>query len=337
MKQKSILLALLLFTLFGSFTSLNGEIKFFGMVQTWLSYSAMEDETPMGFTLRRVRFKPFGSLSKSLTWALQFGWDKQVAMIQDAYLEWKSSEKFRIRVGEYTVPGTISSSLTSSAELDMLERPEITLKWAKLNELSQYRSVGLQFHGQLFDNKIYYAVMFANNSTFGLFTPNVGDLEYDATPGITLWTRLEAKLSNGLRFGGFYGRNQLTKTETSKSSYGIHLFYVQQPINFKIEYIAGRKDDETEIIRYEGMYALFGYRIKKFEFLIQYDNYKPNRDLGDEEEVLKYDNITLGCNFFVSNKIKLQANYIFRNEEFVTTNTSDIKNNIFYINFQYSF
>jgi len=243
-----------------------------------------------------------------------------------------------LRLGKYTVPGTISSSLTSSSRLDMVERPEITLKWSQWNELSQYRSLGLQVHGNILNNKLYYAVMLANNSTAGLFTPTTGEAEYDASPGLTLWNRLEARPVGTIRIGAFYGRGWLTGIGTPRSSYGIHAFYVKHPIRFKIEYIAGEIEDEPISIEYHGMYALFGVQVSKtLELLVQYDDYSPGGENGDEEGVEHYKNITLGCNVLASKSIKLQANYVIRRESMAGVDTEEPENDLICINVQYTF
>ena len=74
------------------------------------------------------------------------------------------------------------------------------------------------------------------------------------------------------------------------------------------------------------MYILFGYTIDRFEPVVRYDNYTP---LEGKEKFTDY---TAGINFYPSDNVKFQVNYIFREESI-----SPVANNIFYLNFQISF
>jgi len=335
------LTAIFLFVfLFVSVTSMRGEsIKFNGLVQTWFSYGeeGYGDDSGYGFTLRRVRFKPSGAFSDKITWTLQAGWDKQTASLVDVYIDFILSKAFKIRIGKYTVPGTISSSLTSSGKLDFVERAAITQQWGSRNGLSSYRALGIQAYGDLMDGKLYYAFMLSNPRTTSLFSPSIKDNIYAAQDnGIVFWGRVEAFLTKGLRLGAFYTGGKETDTELTKNSYGAHLFYVNNGINFKVEYIAGEAGLEGMETKYNGMYAVLGYNTGKVEPIVRYDFYTPVDGGADSAGVEKYNNITLGLNYYHSKNVKFQANYVLRKES-MAAGHEEIKNNLFYVCLQYSY
>lgn len=318
---------------------LTGEgIKFKGLVQTWFSYGedGAGDDSGYGFTLRRVRFKPYGSFSDKIKWTMQFGWDKQSASLVDVYVDFIFSKAFKIRIGRYTVPGTISSSLSSSGKLDFVERAAITQQWGSRNSLSGYRSLGVQAYGDLMDGKLYYAFMLSNPNTSALFNPSIKQTAYSHEHnGLVFWGRVETFLTKGLRIGAFFTGGKETDTELKKSSYGAHLFYVNKGINFKVEYIAGETGVEGSETKYNGMYAVLGYKMDKVEPIVRYDFFTPRDGGADSARVEKYNNLSLGINYYHTKKVKFQANYVLRNETMMT-GYDKIKNDLFYICVQYS-
>ncbi len=318
--------------------SMGEGIKFKGLAQTWFSHGeeGAGDSGGYGFTLRRVRFKPYGSFSDKIKWTMQFGWDKQSASLVDVYVDFIFSKAFKIRIGKYTVPGTISSSLTSSGKLDFVERAAVTQQWGSKNSLSGYRAVGVQAYGHLMDGKLYYAFMLSNPKTSELFSPSIKQTAYfHQHNGLVFWGRVETFLAKGLRIGAFFTGGKETDTELKKSSYGAHLFYVNKGINFKAEYIAGETGADGAETKYNGMYALLGYKTGKVEPIVRYDFFTPMDGGRDGAGVEKYNNISLGINYYHTKKVKFQANYVLRNETMMTGDHK-IKNNLFYICFQYS-
>jgi len=319
-----------------SFTS---DIHFKGMVQTWFSLTEnpLGDGSEYGFTFRRVRFKPYGSLSKNIRWLVQAGWDRNSALLLDAYLDFTISKAFRIKIGQFPTPGSISGTLTSSGKLDFVERALITQKWGGFNKLTGYRALGAQVHGDLLGEKLYYAVMAANPNTAEPFTPRLKSSEYDnKNDGIQLWWRLEAGPAKGLRIGTFYGTTKETDTLLRKNSYGAHLLFVKKAINLKVEYIAGSDSLQGIKNKYNGMYAVLGYKLKQVEPICRYGYYTPDDLQFRKEGVEKFIDITIGINYFFSADIKFQANYVLRDER-MAAGLQELQNNLFYCCLQYTF
>lgn len=340
MKKRFLLLIVFVMFIWILTASLKAEvIQFQTAVQTWLSYAQQDaDEgSGYGFTLRRVRLKPYGSISKKLNWTLQVGWDKQTPKLIEVYLDYAHSKSLAFRVGQFTPPGTISSTLTSSMKLDFLERPMVTETWSDLNGLSSFRAMGVQMYGNIMNDKLYYALMLANPKTGELYNPSIKSSDYShKSNGVMFWGRLEAAPAKGLKLGTFFGSGKETDSDYVRTTYGAHLFYINKGINFKVEYIAGEYGLENDETKYNGYYAVLGYKTGKFEPILRYDCYSPANGDPDGAGVEKYNNFTLGVNYYQSKNIKLQANYVYRDES-MTAGFDKIKNNIFYVCFQYTY
>ncbi|MCP4214941.1 MAG: porin [bacterium] len=336
MKRSFLAVAIVLIMM----VSLNAaDIKLKGLVQTWFSYADqdVDDDSGYGFTIRRVRFAPFGSISKNIKWGFQVYWDKQSVGILDAFMDITMSKGFKLKFGQFAAPGAISGALTSSAALDLIERASVSQKWGGNSGLLGYRAIGIQAHGNVMDDKLYYAVMIANPQTSSLFTPGVGASDYEHEHnGVMLWARLEAKPAKGFRLGAFYGGGKETDTDYKRDSYGAFLMYAKDSLNIKAEYIAGKYGVEGLQTEYSGMYGVLGYKFGKVEPTVRYGFYKPDDGMPDGNGVEQYNNITLGVNYQYGKSVKFQANYVLRSES-MFDNLPELKNNLFYLCFQYSF
>jgi hypothetical protein len=339
MIKKYVVLPVMLALVFSSFSlPANAEVKFKGLFQSWFSYAPQEDtdDSGYGFTIRRMRFKPYGSLGKNIKWTLQVGWDKRSPALIDAYLDFVLSKQFQVRIGQFSAPGTVSGSLTSSGSLDLIERPMVSQRWGGDSRLSGYRGFGVQAHGNLADGKVYYAFMVAHPKTSSLFNPSVKSSEYSHSDnGISLWGRLEAKPVKGMRLGAFAGSAK-DDDDYVTNSYGAHFFYSKSGVNFKAEYIAGQFGPDGFEIKYNGFYTLLGYKTGKVEPIVRFDIYTPNDGSGDGSGVETYKNFTIGLNYFHTKSVKIQANYVIRNET-MAGGLGQLDNNIFYICCQFSY
>lgn len=314
-------------------------VQFKGLVQGWFSYGQDNggDDELYGFSLHRARLSPGGKLTKNISWGMTLSWDRQKPAILDAYLEFAVSRELSITAGQFSAPGAISSSLTSSGKLDMIERPIITSMWGSNNSLTSFRAIGLQLSGYLLEDKLYYAFMAANPRTASIFNPSNKDPLY-ANPnnGLMFWARLEAKPTNGLSIGAFIGSGKETDTDLKRESYGAHFFYVKNNFNLKAEYIAGKAEVNKNSAKYNGMYALLGYTVNKVEPVIRYDTYVPLDGSWDNLAVRRYNCLTFGLNYFHNENVKLQANYVVRSES-MQGNKKELDNNLFYVQLQYTF
>jgi len=317
---------------------INGEatIKFKGLVQTWFSYSQQGGgkSDGLGFTLNTARLMPTGSFSEKLQWGITLAWEKQVGKLLDAYLDYHFSKHFKLRVGQYVVPGALGA-LASSSKLDFVERAMVIGNWSDKHALYGLRGVGVQLFGDIIEKKLSYAVMVANPNTNELLTQSVKAAGYShLKDGLAFWGRLDATIARNWKAGVFGGTGKERHTNFIRDSYGANLCYLKAPVNIKVEFIAGRNGEEGKTTKYNGMYALLGYKSGKFEPIAQYDFYSPGNGSPDSLGVKRYNNIIFGVNYYHSDNIKVQANYVARDERMVS-GLSKIKNNLFYLNLQY--
>jgi len=307
------------------------EIKFRGFVQTWFSVGPnnTSGDTQYGFQLRRVRLTPYGTLGKKFSWAIALDWDRQKPRLLDAYLDWAIQPAFKLRFGQFPAPGALSGALTPSGALDFLDRAAVADQWGTNSQLSAWRAIGVQVHGDLFKNKFYYALMFGNPRTVELFTPAASSSTYDYKyNGWSFWGRLEVKPVDGLRIGGFYGSAAEKLDDVERSSYGASIYYAKKPLNLKAEYISGKNTG----VGYNGAFVSAGIRSGKIEPMVRWDTYSPKDGVADAAGVTRYNNYTLGLNYYTTDKVKFQVNYVLRKEQ-----GTELKNNLFYICFQYSY
>ncbi len=340
--MKSIKIFVIVFFLLVGLVNLQADasIKFKVLVQSWFSYGQQDIDgidSGYGFTLRRVRFIPYGNLTKNITWTVHFAYDKQNPIILDAFMNFKLSPGFQFKVGQFAAPGAISGALTSSAALDLVERSPISQLWGGYSGLYGYRAFGAQVHGDLAGGKIYYAFMLANPKTTTLFTPTIKSPGYSHDKsGIMFWGRLEGKFIKGLRLGVFYGGGEETETEYVRNSYGGFLIYKNNAFRVKTEYIAGEYGPSGIETKYSGLYGQATYKFGKFEPALRYGVFQPNDGDADSNGVEQYSDITLGINYYYNKSVKFQVNYVIRSESMVGS-LDELKNDLFYINFQYLF
>jgi len=329
--KRIILVVLLLVFLF---TTVNSEVNFKGLVQNWFSMSSQENvdttDSIYGFSNRRIRLAPYGTLNKKMRWGVQFAFDKFAPpSVLDVYIEYFVSREAILKFGKFAPPGTKGAALTSSGALDLIERASIVQLWGGNSGLHGYRAFGAQLSGKLMEGKIYYAFMLSNALTASNnWLPSVKTAATTNTHnGMGIWGRLEAYPVPGLQIGGFLGSGSeadpaLVESDIKRNSYGANIFYKRNSINLKFEYLSG----ESNGIKYSGMYAVAGYRLNKVEPIIGFESFTP------VEEGEKYTNFSGGINYFHAKNVKFQFNYVMRSEDI-----TDVDNDIIYVNLQYSF
>jgi len=101
------------------------------------------------FVLRRVRPILQGSLGRYFDFNLMPDFGGGVAVLQDAYLDFKPSPKLRVRVGKYKAPVGLER-LQSATAISFVERAFPTA-------LVPNRDVGVMLHGELLGGVVSYA------------------------------------------------------------------------------------------------------------------------------------------------------------------------------------
>jgi phosphate-selective porin len=342
MKKRIFIVLLLLFFILS--IGYSDDINFSGFFQGWFSYGQQNSDTNdvYGFSLKRIGLKAKGDFGKNIKWFIHGGWKGQSAVIRDAYIYISFKKEFNLKFGKFAVPGAKSGALTPTTKLDFIERAMVTQLWGYNMTLSGYRTIGIQFDGKLLNKKLYYAFMIGNNSTGRMFTPSVKSGTYSKLrTDILLAGRVEVFPVSGLSMGSFYIQTKNIAAVSKSNSYGFHLFYIKNNFNFKTEYLKGTLsldfgENAQRDENYSGILLKLGYKIEKFEPIIRYDTYIPDKDSYDFRYVEKYNNFTIGLNYFYSKNVKVQINYVIRKEQ-METGHSELENNLFYIQIQYIF
>jgi len=310
-----------------------------GFIQTWFSYAQQheKDNNAFGFNLRRAKISTFGDLTDKIKWRAQFVWINKKPILHDVYIYFNIINEFKLKIGQFPAPGSPSGSLISSSKLDFIERAMFIQKWGMFSNLKSYRALGVQVDGNLLDNKVYYALMFANPKTDEIFSPSLKSDTYQGDSSILFSGRLELRPIEDLRIGGFYMKSEDSSENSKNESYGVSLFYVNNKLILKSEYIEGNSETSPYGApnEYKGYMIKTGYKFNKLEPVFRYDYYKKWGGFG-LLIVENYKNYTFGLNYYYNKNIKIQTNYVLR-DEMLVDGLGEIENNIFYINLQYRF
>lgn len=334
-KKFMTITTIILFMMCNTVLANPSQVKIKGFIHTWFSsvQDHVNEEWSIGFSMRRARLKFYGDLTERISWVAFAIWDKQKPALLDAYMDYKHNPSLQLRVGQFVVAGARYSPLIPVTKIDFVERPMITQYWNSHSGLIRYRSVGLQLMGKIANEKIYYAVTVANPKGDDICSPGIKSVQYSGNENLAIFGRTEFFPVNGLAVGGFYGRGESSKLDVKHHSFGVHLFYVRNMINFKAEYISGNMETGDKALDYHGWFAHLGYRLGIVEPILRYDTYMPDDGNSDLRSVTSYSNWSVGLNVFVSSKIKIQPNYVIRNEEMLE-GLGALSNNIFYVNLQ---
>jgi len=305
-------------------------LNFKGFVQTWFSYNSQGS----GFNIRRVMLKSYGKINSNTSWYAQYGWNQQNPALMDAAIKYSYSDNLKIKAGRFTVPGTLFGGLTPSSKLTFVERAMIVKKWNGFNGYTGFRSVGLQIGGKF--NNLNYKAMVSNNQADALYTPGI--------------TRKKYKNSDPLRFIGrlAYGRkytragifvNRSIEVNPSEYSYGADLVVNKKPMKLRSGYIRGKREQNSSQITYSGLISEISWKMNNsVQPTFRYDLYDPEKNNNDYSEVDLYHNFGLGLNYYLTNNIKVQANYLIRKEDRLDSSVqSNFDNNLVYFNLQYKF
>jgi len=275
---------------------LSGFTQFEGLAQ-----SAGTDN----LTVRRARFSLTGDLLKNLKFKVGVDAVKSPLLI-DAQIDWTIRPAAAFRFGQFKVPFS-QESLSSSADLDFVERSQAVLKLVPGQDLgSSGRDIGALFTGRA--SIFEYSV--------GLFN-GAGINKSDTNSQKDLAARLAVRPANGLSlaasvYDGRYSA-QSGAVPVIRDRAGVEAAWTFRVFSLKGEYIWAR-DGEVDK---SGGYLQAGVflRPKKIQALLRFDAYDKDRGApGDRSEAW-----TAGLNWFFAERTKLQVNYVLTRLEDGTT------------------
>jgi len=253
------------------------------------------DEGVDNFSARRARLSLSGNVLKNVLFKVQADVARSPILL-DALVEFGFSKEASLRIGQFQVPFSMEN-LTPTSDLDTINRsqPEEKLCPGRDNG-SQGRDVGLMALGK-------YSIVEYSLGIFNGSGTNKADTNSHKDLGARVVLRPHESLSVGASL--WDGKQDITLSTglAARDRFGLDFAFVRDRISIKGEYIRA-KDDKTS--KY-GWYLQGGYTIlpKKLQAIAKYDTLDKNRSLAQDRVNLW----TLGINWFLSAKTKLQVNY----------------------------
>ncbi|MCJ7586323.1 MAG: OprO/OprP family phosphate-selective porin [Candidatus Aminicenantes bacterium] len=247
------------------------------------------------FSARRVRFSLSGELFKNVNYKIQVDAVKS-PLILDALVEFKLSSEVGLRVGQFKVPFS-TENLTSSADLATINRSQPEEKLAPGRDTKMNgRDIGAALFGK-------WSVL---EYTLGVFNGSGIDIK-DNNSQKDVGGRVVVRPVEFLALGAAFYRGR-TSIATGSPAYdrdrtGLELAVLHGPFSLKGEYIFA-KDDKLER---SGWYIQGGWFLKpkKLQAVLKLDSYDKDRKTTDNRTNLS----TVGLNWFLTAKSKLQVNY----------------------------
>jgi hypothetical protein len=236
----------------------------------------------------------------------------------------------KINIGQFKIP-------MSAEALSPVTKQDLINKYRFLTQLlpTSYRDIGVMAEGNIFTGKISYQSGIFNGN--GLNNKTNDDDQYFYVG--RLMTK-EAFLQMGISAAS--SRETGTGNSAIESAFGSppyrkNLAQADLKIGkknsfLKGEFIFGRYNfDSAKTIRASG----FGFTVGKFlmldklSIIARYEEYNPDRSIINRKDT---NWTTVGLNYFPANKVKLQANYVFKREA-----KSEKRNDTFAVQLQYCF
>lgn len=344
--QKPLLLVILLLTTAllqatDESDRIGSDIHYAGLGHIHLSAVQSDSAyTPYGFRLRRLDLRMWESRDVGLEWSVLVGFSDFKFKILEADIGYAISPGLKFRIGQFIPPGArsgISMDFRYSAvTMPFVERSMVTLNWVGHSRLNAYRTFGLLMHGDVLQERLYYALMFATPDGSHFFYPSNRQSTHDNTlNGYALWGRLEYDIQEDFNVGGFFNTRTINSGQEEAYSYGTHVMYSKDGLRLMSEYIAGQVTPFAGAKQtYHGAFAEVSKRWESLEPALRYDYYSPYNGSADPMGITSYHNFTTGINYYATDVIRVQCNYLTKLEKQETLGNY-INNNIFYVNLQF--
>ncbi len=260
-----------------------------------------------GFTLRRARLSLTGEILKDLHFKFQVDTLKSPLLL-DAYLDWGFHSAASVRAGQFKIPFSMES-LTSSADLDLINRTQVVSKLAPGWDIgSNGRDIGLSLYGKA--AFLEYAVAVFNGAGIN---KTDGDDKKDWAGRLVIHPVSFLTLAAS----GYDGKTvpSAGAAPVTRARVGLEAALLMDAMSLKSEFIQGQDGDTMK----QGWYVQGGYFVlpKQLQGLVRFDSYDPDRNASlDRTDVW-----TLGVNWFLAARTKLTLNCeITRDESGKMTN-----------------
>jgi len=217
LRKVSILISVICLSL-GLVETLSAQPAFQFTIQSWASYTTYdhyvmnadssrmdldETTTQFGNGIRRARLR--GKMTKGKVTAF-VQYDALASYVLDAQIDYKFSDKLKMRMGRFVGAGSQAGGNTSHTAIDFAERSIVGRKWSSLVGRPDYRTFGMAVIGKF--NRFNYQVM-ANNGDANLNLKPYGtksgnsDKDTGAIPQLdfAISTKLGSAMNVGLHYG----------------------------------------------------------------------------------------------------------------------------------------
>jgi hypothetical protein len=292
-----------------------GDLKLCGYVQSYYACYFEETTKNATFKINRARLDLMSRITDEVSARIQIDPAVASSILLDAYLKYALPYNVTITTGQFKIP-FCEELLTSSADLDTIETSEAA------KNLAQSYDIGAVADGKFLGDMLYAAAGGINGTDKNTADTNdnkdlVGRLVI--TPFKGSKNPLE-----GLALGaaGQAGKQALSGTNVG-NRHRLDGMLKYKYKNFKLlaEYLFQRSEQTDESTKdSEGWYALMTYKIfSVLQGVLKYEQYEPNRSVGQDRKAVA----TIGCDFYLNDYTKLQANYRLKDNE--NTSTTDTK------------
>jgi phosphate-selective porin len=263
-------------------------------------YSYLDEGTDT-FIIRRARLALTGDLTKSIKLKLQVDVVRSPVLV-DAQIDVSFKPYFNLRAGQFYLPFSRENRI-SAGELDTVLRAQVVEKLGPGRDIGSLgRDIGVMVVGKA--SIVEYMAGIFNGAGINKLDTN----EHKDFAG-----RVVVSPTNFLFVGGSVYRGRysaaLGDPEVTRDRAGLEGLLTLGPFSFRSEYIAG-KDSLTSK---SGWYLLGLYNVlpKKLQAVVKWDSYDQDRDTPAD----RTDLLTLGGNYYFSEKTKLMVNYVHYGQE----------------------
>ncbi len=302
-----------------------------GRIHAQFQTTSVEDYSPSStFSIRRARIKA-GFVHGALKGLVQYDFGEGDAGAKDVYVDWKLSDGFKIKMGQYKMPFSLWE-LTSSTKIALIERANKIMGSANDGTTNNIlvkdggwagRDIGVQVHGS--GGKVSYAL--------GLFNGNGLNNKRDDDSGKTFAGRVVIEAADKFDLGASFSNRmyndyvQYTNVAQTDSTISDESFYaVEVDADYGIganvdekgpwvqaEFSYGKNPHFDTDTKFMGFMAVFTYNVLtpnsnqllSMRPAFRFDYGKRNTDDDDSATIL----ITPGIDFFLSKSNRIAVNF----------------------------
>lgn len=321
------------------------KVKLGATVQALFSYAQTNSDTAqIGFGINRMRIRSGFSLNENIGGLIQFEGSQMLTNLNtagkksdpylnsfkllDAYLTYNFCPDLQIKAGRFIGAGLRGGGISSHKDLDLVDYPLMASEWGKESYSSDFADYGTEIWGR--SGEFSGRVWVHNGKGDENLKPNLTSNASKKTNSLALAAMgsYSPAWEKGLEMGGHIGQGN--KSYNDYNDYSVYCYYEKSSFRLKGEYV--RLKSQTNRKTFDGFY-LFGsaYVTRHIELSTRYDYMDPNVNLdGVAAKDLSFAGTYV---FFPESKstAKLTVEYVVRNEK------PEIRNNIFYTQFQVAF